>query len=136
MILDVITGAMTGIVKPVLDKFIPDATERLAAEQAILNAFLTADLAQLEVNKEEAKHSSLFVSGWRPAIGWVCGFSFAYSVVGWSLLNWTFAVATTFTGHTLPVLPTPDTSMTMELLIAMLGLGGMRTYEKMKGVTK
>jgi len=136
MILDVITGAMTGIVKPVLDKFIPDATERLTAEQAILNAFLTADLAQLQVNKEEAQHSSLFVSGWRPAIGWVCGFSFAYAVVGWSILNWAFATVATFTGHTLPVLPIPDTSMTMELLIALLGLGGMRTYEKMKGVTK
>ena len=136
MILSAITGAVTGIVKPVLDKFIPDATERLAAEQAILNAFLAADLAQMEVNKEEAKHASLFVSGWRPAVGWVCAASFAYSVIGWSFLNWAFAVATVYTGHTLPTLPTPDTTLTMELLLAMLGLGGMRTYEKMKGVTK
>ena len=136
MISEAISGMFSGVVKPVLDKFIPDAKDRLEAEQLLMKGLLAADQSQVEVNKVEAASSNLFVSGWRPFIGWVCGVSFAYSVIGYTFLNWAFAAYALYSGHALPVLPQPDTAMTMELLMAMLGLGGMRTYEKLKGLTK
>jgi hypothetical protein len=133
---DAVTGFFSGVVKPVLDKWIPDAKDRLDAEQAIFTGLQSINLAQLEVNKVEAASTSFFVSGWRPFIGWVCGVSFAYSVIGYTFLNWVLATYAVARGYVIPALPAPDTSMTMELLLAMLGLGGMRTYEKLKGLTK
>lgn len=136
MIADAITGFMSGVVKPVLDKFVPDAKDRLEAEQLVLKGLLAADLAQMEVNKVEAANSNVFVSGWRPFIGWVCGASFAYAAVGFSLLNWVAAFANAYTQVNVPTFPQPDVTLTLEILTTMLGLGGMRTYEKLKGVTK
>jgi Holin of 3TMs, for gene-transfer release len=135
-IMDVVAGAFSGIVKPVLDKFIPDAKDRLEAENMIMKGAMALDMAQIEVNKTEAANPNIFVSGWRPFIGWVCGVSFGYSVIGYTFLNWVLAVYATYVGHPIPLLPQPDTTMTMELLLAMLGLGGMRTYEKLKGLTR
>jgi hypothetical protein len=123
-----------GVVKPVLDKIIPDAKDRLEAEQLLLKSLLAADMGQLEINKQEAAHGSLFVAGWRPWIGWVCGASLAYAVIGFSFLNWILQVISQFTGHGLPMLPAPDTTITLEILMAMLGLGGLRTFEKVKHV--
>lgn len=136
MIAEAIAGFMTGTVKPILDKFVPDASLRLEAEQLVLKGLLASDLAQVELNKVEAENQNVFVSGWRPFIGWVCGGSLAYAVLGYSFLNWILAFSATFTGHPVPALPAPDMTITFELLLAMLGLGGMRTYEKLKGVTK
>ena len=119
----------------ILDKFIPDADEKaklayeiatLAERQAHENA-----LAQIAVNKEEAKHKSTFVSSWRPFIGWTCGVALAYHFIIQPLLIFVFAV----TGQ--PVeLPTFDMGSLMTVLMGMLGLGGLRTFEKFKGVSK
>jgi len=136
MISDAVSGFFQGVVKPVLDKWIPDAKDRLEAEQIILKGAMALDLAQMEVNKVEAASASMFTSGWRPFIGWICGASLAYSVIGYTFLNWALALYSSASGHAFPTLPPVDTTVTMELLMGMLGLGGMRTYEKLKGLTK
>jgi len=89
------------------------------------------DLAQIEVNKVEAASASVWVAGWRPGIGWVCVSACAWNWVGLPLSSFLLAAA----GH--PVNFTPaDLSEMWPLLLGMLGIGGMRTFEKVKGVTK
>lgn len=85
------------------------------------------DLAQIEVNKVEAASSSLFVSGWRPAAGWVCVFGLGYTYLGQPLLSWFSAIVD------VPVPPRLDMEQLMALLFGMLGMGGMRTVEKLRG---
>lgn len=87
-------------------------------------------LAQIDVNKAEAQHQSVFVSGWRPFIGWVCGCGFVYQYVARPLLPWALTVAGV---DGVPALPALDGSL-MELTVGMLGLGALRTFEKTKGV--
>jgi hypothetical protein len=126
--------ALIGPVAALLDKFIPDATEkqRLAAEIATLAEKQAHEnaLAQIEVNKVEAASNSIFKSGWRPAIGWVCGFAFAYHFVLQPLLIFVM----TYLGYPVPDLPEFDMASLMTVLGGLLGLGGLRTFEKYKGV--
>ncbi len=85
---------------------------------------------QADINKQEAAHASIFVAGWRPFIGWVCGTAFAYHYILQPFLVFTLTAA----GH--PVnLPTFDMGALITVLGGMLGLAGMRTFEKNKGVT-
>ncbi len=117
-----------------LDKVIPDADERsrLAHEIATLAERQAHEIAkaQINVNQNEAKHKSVFVSGWRPACGWICvlGFSVNFLIiptVNIYLTAWT----------QIPLLiPSLDVSEMMPVLLGMLGLGGMRTVEKTKNV--
>ena len=123
-------------VSELLGKFIPDATERqkLAHEIATMaqkNAHENA-MAQIEVNKIEAASNSIFKGGWRPFIGWVCGTAFAYHFVLQPLLIFVM----TYLGHPVPALPEFDMASLMTVLGGLLGLGGLRTFEKYKGVTK
>ena len=129
-------GFMKGVVKPVLDKFVVDADKRLEAEQLAIVHLQALNLAQIEVNKVEAASPNLFVSGWRPFIGWVCGGSFAYALIGNDILNWTLQVVSVYTAKPIPVIPEPDTTIVLEILFALLGFGGFRTYEKIRGVVK
>ena len=85
-------------------------------------------LGQIEINKEEAKHASVFVAGWRPFIGWVSGASLAYTFVLSPFIEF-FARLLGYTG----VMPLPDTSSLMTLITAMLGVGAMRSFDKLKG---
>lgn len=130
--LEALLGPITGI----LDKFIPDAGEkaRLAHEIATMAERHAQEiaLAQIEVNKAEAASSSVFKGGWRPFIGWTCGVAFAYHFVVQPLLVFIIAVL----GIALPVLPEFDMTSLMTVLGGMLGLGGLRTFEKYKGVSK
>ena len=89
-------------------------------------------LAQLEVNKAEAASNSLFVAGWRPAIGWVCGLAFAWHFV----LGPVVTLILSYTVEVPPQLPEFDMSSLLTVMMGMLGLGGLRTYEKKKGVDK
>jgi len=87
------------------------------------------DLAQIEVNKQEAASVNLFVAGWRPAVGWICGAGLAYAAILEPLARFVAQVAFGYSG----AFPAIDTSLTMQILAGMLGLGAMRTYEKSKG---
>ena len=85
--------------------------------------------AQINVDNTEAASSSLFVSGWRPMVGWVCALAFAWQFLGLPII----LLTSTITGHPIPV-PTFDISSMTTVLMGMLGLGGMRTYEKINNV--
>jgi hypothetical protein len=88
-------------------------------------------LAQIELNREEAKHSSMFVAGWRPMLGWICGLGFA--------MNFLVAPIGTFIANLAgyPIeFPQADVATMMPVLLGMLGLGGMRTFEKAQGVSR
>jgi hypothetical protein len=131
MALDPITAGID-LVTSVISRIWPDKTEQ---EKAQLAAALAADAnvtalltGQLEVNKEEAKSSNLFVAGWRPSVGWICALAFAWQFV---ILPIMLVVAVAI-GHPL-VLPVFDTASMSTVLMGMLGLGGFRTVEKMRG---
>jgi hypothetical protein len=125
-------GPVTGL----LDKVIEDKDQKaqLAHELATMADRHAQDLAlaQIEVNKAEASSGSLFKGGWRPFIGWVCGGAFAYHFVLQPVI--VFGVLTA--GIDLPPLPEFDMASLMTVMMGMLGLGGLRTYEKQKGISK
>jgi len=128
MALDPLTAGID-LTKNVINKIWPDKTDQ---EKAELAAAITIVQGQLEVNKAEATNPSIFVSGWRPAIGWVCGASLLYTYIGYPMLTWAAAV-----WH--PELKPPDLGndgMLFELMLGMLGLGGLRSFEKVKRVAK
>ena len=97
-------------------------------ELAVLDADMRLALGQLEVNKAEAG-TDMFRGGWRPATGWVCVFGLAYQFLAQPLLPWGAAVL----GFAVPPLPAIDNETLMVLLTGMLGLGGLRTFERVKG---
>jgi hypothetical protein len=113
----------------VLDKFIPDPAAKAEAEAALRDSLQKWDAAQTEINKVEAANANLFVSGWRPFIGWTCGAAFAYHFVLQPLL--VFILASFGVDFTLPVF---SMESLMTVLMGLLGMGGLRTYEKFKGV--
>lgn len=113
----------------IVDKFIPDPQAKIDAEKALRADLLAADQGQMKVNEAEAANSSVFTSGWRPFIGWVCGGALAYQYVATPLLLWAGQIA----GHPLPVPPKLDDTL-WQLMFGMLGMGGLRTFEKIKGV--
>ena len=115
----------------IIDKFIPDPAAKAKAESELRDALLSWDKGQLAVNAAEAGSSSLFVAGWRPFIGWVCGLSLAWQYVVMPLGLWSAAVF----GLDMPAPPRLD-DMLWQLMFAMLGMGGLRTFEKMKGVAR
>tara|TARA_E500000081_G_scaffold75040_1_gene76597 strand:- start:538 stop:933 length:396 start_codon:yes stop_codon:yes gene_type:complete len=129
-------SALIGPVTGLLDKFIPDADEkaRIAHELATMGEKHAQELAlaQIEVNKAEAASGSIFKGGWRPAVGWVCASAFAYHFVLQPVLLFVVAL----TGTELPTLPEFDMSTLLPVLGGMLGIGGLRTYEKQKRLTK
>jgi|TARA_R100001530_G_scaffold113906_1_gene80870 hypothetical protein len=128
--------ALIGPVSDLLGKFIEDKDQKnkLAFELATMADNHAQELAkgQLEINKAEAASGSVFKGGWRPAIGWVCAMSLAWTYFAQPFIS--FAVGAF--GVTLPPLPQLDMGALMPLMLGMLGLGSMRSYEKMKGLTK
>ena len=115
----------------IIDKSIPDPAEKQKAEESLRSYLAAADKAQTDVNTAEASNPNIFVAGWRPLIGYVCAIALAYQYVMCPIGTW---VAMMF--HV--ILPTPpklDDSL-WQLMFGMLGMGGLRTYEKIKGVTK
>lgn len=118
-----------------IDRLIPDEAEKAKAkielESRLFEAANQANLAQIDLNKVEAASPSLWKGGWRPAVGWVCAAALAWQFVIAPLLVWGAAAI----GHPLPPPPTLD-GMLYELLFAMLGIGGLRTFEKAKGLTR
>ena len=129
-------SALIGPVSNLLDKFIEDKDQKakLAHDLATMAERHAHELAQgqIEVNKQEASHRSMFVAGWRPFVGWICGAALLWHFVLQPLVVFT----TAYFGVTLPALPAFDMDSLMTVLLGMLGLGGLRTYEKKQGLTK
>ena len=128
--------ALIGPVTGLLDKFIEDKDQKakLAHDIATMSQKHAQELAkgQLEINKNEASHKSIFVAGWRPFIGWTCGIALAWHFV---LAPVTMFICA-YLSVEIPELPNFDMGSLMTVLMGMLGLGGLRTYEKQKGITK
>lgn len=122
-------GQLIGPVTGILDKFIEDKDQKaqLAHDIATMSERHAQELAkgQLEINKAEAASGSLFKGGWRPAVGWICVLGFGVN----------FLVSPIAAGFGF-VIPQADTSVMLPVLMGMLGLGGLRTFEKAKGVSK
>ena len=127
--------ALIGPVSGLLDKFIEDKDQKnaLAHEIATLATKQAheASMGQLEVNKTEAAHQSVFVSGWRPFIGWTCGLGMFGNFITIPFSN--FILALLSYDIVIPLVPLETM---MPVLMGMLGLGGLRSFEKVKGVTK
>jgi hypothetical protein len=130
-----ITGvgeAVTGVQK-ILGMFFPDKTQEDIAKMTqafqIVQLQQQADQAQTDVNKVEAGNVSVFVSGWRPFIGWVCGSACAWNWIGISIAN----TICTLLKYQITLSPASLTEM-MPVLLGLLGLGGLRTIEKIQGV--
>lgn len=124
---------------PIIDgflKLIPDKNKRAEAREKLQSDMLVALTGliqgQIQINMKEAQHGSIFVAGWRPFIGWTCGVGLGWEFVLEPMLTWIVAVS----GADLPVLPTLDTGPLMSLVLGMLGLGGLRTYEKQLGIAR
>lgn len=130
MALDPIS-AVLDVGSKLIDRFIPDPAQKAAAQLELMKQAQAGDLAQIAVNTEEAKNPSVFVSGWRPAIGWICGGGCAWNWIGLPVAK----LAMTVAGHPLDIAPA-DLSEMMPLLLGMLGLGTLRTAEKIKGVAR
>jgi len=127
-----LVGPVTGL----LDKFIEDKDQKsaLAHEIATMGERHAQEalLAQLEINKAEAASGSSFKGGWRPFVGWICGFALLYHFI----LSPLIIFIVTLSGATIPPLPEFDMGSLMTVLLGMLGIGGLRTFEKQKGLTK
>ena len=119
-----------------LDKFIEDKDQKnaLAHELATMADKMANEqvLAQLEINKAEASSGSLFKGGWRPAVGWICAIAFAYHFVLQPITIFVLTVV----GIGIPTLPEFEMSTLLTVLGGLLGIGGLRSYEKTKGLTK
>jgi hypothetical protein len=131
--IDKLIGPVTGL----LDKFIADADTKakLAHEVATMAQNHAQELAkgQMEINAVEAANSNVFVSGWRPFIGWTCGLGMFGNFITIPFSN--FVLALLELNIVIPLVPFPLETM-MPVLMGMLGLGAMRTYEKKSGVSK
>jgi hypothetical protein len=121
-------GVVTAVegVANVVDKFIETPDEKRAFDQIKAKMAQQPQLAQIELNKVEASHRTMFVAGWRPAIGWICATGLSFIFLVNPVIQWT-------TGDPGPELPT---DITFELILGMLGLGGLRTFEKYTGKAK
>lgn len=116
----------------VLDKFVPDPAAKAEAEKELRDALLAWDTSQTKINEVEAANPNPFVSGARPALLWICAIGFGWHYIVYPALF--------FLGSIFHVTGMPETSGIdgglFELAIALLGLGGLRTYEKIKGVAR
>ena len=121
-------GAVADLATTVVNKIWPDKSEQ---ERQQLASALAIVQGQLDANKIEAASPSVWTSGWRPGVGWICVAALAMQYVARPLISWIAAVS----GHPLPVLPGIDDNL-WQLLVGLLGLGGLRTYEKATGVAK
>ena len=128
-------GEIIGGVGKIADDLITTDKERLllAIEEKKIEAGLIQ--SQIEVNKAEAQHASVFVAGWRPFIGWVGGFGMAYQFLLYPLLTWVWPIliarGTLPVGTTIP--PVLDGDVLFAMVSGLLGIAGMRSFDKMKG---
>ena len=126
--------------KGLIDRLFPDPAAKAAAQLELLKMQQAGELAQLaaetdlaklqiQTNIEEAKSTNWWVAGWRPAIGWVCGAGLAYAALVEPFARFAAKVWFGYTGD----FPVIDTDLTLQVMLGMLGLGAMRSVEKVKG---
>ena len=129
-------NSLIGPATQILDKFVEDKDQKakLAHELATMADKLAHEqnLAQMAINKEEAASGSLFKGGWHPCVGWICAIAFAYHFIVKDLIIF----GASFAGADLPELPEFEMGTLLTVLGGMLGIGGLRSYEKTKGLTK
>ena len=134
MIKDILSAVP--IVGDIIKQIIPDKNEQNAAlarlDELSTSGAINVQLGQLAVNKEEAKHPSIFVSGWRPFIGWTCGTALFYNYIIYNTLLWIVALS----GSDVVVPDAIDMAELWPVLGGILGLGAMRTAEKIKKVAR
>lgn len=128
-------GPVLEIGRSLLDRFGPeDKSKRMVMEAEFLKMAAEGELkqviAQLEINAREAQHPSVFVAGWRPFFGWAGGAGFVYATILQPLLAWTAAI------QGWPAPPSLNLDLLWVVITGMLGIGGLRTFEKAKGVTR
>lgn len=133
-ILNLLAGPLIDAVGKIIDRVIPDkaAAEKAKLEFAAVQQSQEYQLAlqQIIVNVEEARHPSIFVSGWRPFVGWVCASGLAYAAILEPVARFVATVTMGYKGS----FPEIDTMLTLQVLMGILGLGGMRSWEKGKSV--
>lgn len=133
-------GSIVDLGRDILDKIFPDPSQRADAELKLLTLqqagqFKDMDddlqraLAQTNINAAEATNPSIFVSGWRPAVGWICVGALAYQYILRPIIPW----VATACGHAVPDMPTLDDGL-YQLVFLLLGFGGIRSFDKMKGI--
>jgi len=136
VISDILSGGVSGLLNSA-GQFAKDIRQAITGEispekkaeieQRALEIEYALTKAQTDINLEEAKHPSIFVAGWRPFVGWVCGFSLGWQFIGSPIFEWIIKIADKNVSA-----PEMDTGSLVTVLFALLGLGGMRTYEKTK----
>lgn len=135
MALDPISAALD-IGGKLIDRLWPNPTEAAKAKLELLKMQQEGDLAaitgQMEINKAEAENPSVFVSGWRPFVGWCCGVALAYAAILEPLIRFIAVVVFGYKGN----FPVIDTNLTLQVLLGMLGLSGLRSWEKTEGVAR
>lgn len=129
-----ILGPIFELGRSILDRFIPDPEKKQAAEMELVRMAADGELrqviAQLEINAREATHPSVWVAGWRPFFGWAGGVGFVYSTIVQPALAWV-AIIKGWPGP-----PELNLDLLWVVVTGMLGIGGLRSIEKVKGVTR
>jgi len=126
-----IVESVVGVAGKVLDKFVEDKDLKRKLESELKSQIISLDLAQAQTNLEQAKHSSVFIAGARPAIMWICAFGLGWQFVFQPVAAWIIIVS----GSDM-MLPVFETEGLMPLTLSLLGLGGMRSFEKYKGIQR
>jgi len=145
MSFDPISAAMD-LGKMAISRIWPDPVQQAAEERKLLELAQTGDLAQLnaqvqlllgqmKINEKEAEHKSIFVAGWRPFVGWVGGFALGYQFVLYPLMLWVWAIVDPVNAAGIAIKPPPvlEADELYTVLLGMLGIGAMRSYDKAKG---
>ncbi len=127
-----VISAVEGIAN-VIDQFVETDDEKRAAEIIKGRMMMKPSLAQIELNKIEAGHRSIFVAGWRPFIGWVCGFALVWHFMLFDMLTW---ITINFFPHVTALPDLTGTAQLITVLMSLLGLGALRTAEKFGGRAK
>ena len=134
MVNPLIVAPILDIGKSLIERWFPDPEKARAAEAEFLRMAAEGELkqviAQLEINAREAAHPSVWVAGWRPFFGWAGGVGFVYATIGQPLLAWVAAI------KGLPAPPSLNLELLWVVITGMLGIGGLRTFEKSRGVSK
>ena len=133
MLGNLLSGGISGVLKGTKDlisQFHMDPVKQAELEIKLLQVQHEMEKAQIDVNIQEAKHPDWKVAGWRPATGWICAAGLGYQALLQPILAWAATLAS------MPVPPPVDTALLTTVLLGMLGLGGIRAFERVKKVAR